>query len=304
MSRRCSRVGRCVAVAAAVAPLGVAACGDDSKSDKAATKPAPTPLAITTSDVASKRFKTVAPKSIKGGLVKLTLTNASKKDEHAAQLLSVKGAHTSKELLKLFSREDAPIPDWVGLAGGTGTIGPGQTVSATLNLPAGKYVMFDFGGGDGPSASSRGAFAEFEVTAGQNGALPASSATITASTDEQGEPENSFEVSGGLKVGKNQVRLVTKGEQPHHAVLFPILPGKKLADVKQAFMQQGRPSGPPPVDFEGAVNTSTLDGDLEQVTDIQLRKPGKYVMVCFLKDRDGRGKPHLAEGMLKEVDVK
>ena len=97
-------------------------------------------------------------------------------------------------------------------------------MSATLNLPAGKYVMFDFGGGDGPSASSRGAFAEFEVTAGQNGALPASSATITASTDEQGEPESSFEVSGGLKVGKNQVRLVTKGEQPHHAVLFPILP--------------------------------------------------------------------------------
>ena len=69
-------------------------------------------------------------------------------------------------------------------------------------------------------------------------------------------------------------------------------------------MQQGRPSGPPPVDFEGAVNTATLDGDLEQVTDIQLRKPGKYIMVCFLKDRDGRGKPHLAEGMLKEVDVK
>jgi len=39
-----------------------------------------------------------------------------------------------------------------------------------------------------------------------------------------------------------------------------------------------------------------LDGDSEQLSDVVLRKPGKYAVVCFLTDRDGKGKPHLAEG--------
>jgi ABC-type transporter Mla MlaB component len=91
---------------------------------------------------------------------------------------------------------------------------------------------------------------------------------------------------------------VTKGNEPHHAVMFPILPGKTLADVKQAFGSQSS-SGPLPVDFESGANTAVLDGD----SDVVLRKPGKYAVVCFLTDRDGKGKPHLAEGMLKEVEV-
>jgi hypothetical protein len=298
-------VGRCVALAVAVVPLGLAACGDDkSNNDKAATNAGPAQLAITTSDAASKRFKTAAPKTVKGGLVKLTFTNASKKDEHEAQLARVDGAHSAQEVLKILTADRVVIPDWLHAAGGAGSTAPGQTASATLNLAAGKYVMLDNGSGDGPPPSAKGALAEFEVTAGKHGALPASTATITAMTDEQAKPADSFEVSGGLKVGNNQVRFVTKGEQDHHAVLFPILPGKKLADVKKFLSQQGRPSGPPPVDFMNGASTAVFDGDLEAVTDIELRKPGKYALVCFLTDRNGKGKPHFAEGMLKELDVK
>ncbi len=296
------RAGRLVTVVIAAMPLGLAACGDDG--DKAAAAKA-TPLVITTSDASSKRLKTVAPKTIKGGLVKLTFTNASTKDEHEAQLLRIDGAHTIKDVVKLVNAPEIEvIPDWVHLVGGAGGTPPGQTRTATLNLPAGKYVMVDTGQGDPPVPSARGAIAEFEVTAGKDGALPASTATITAVEDEQAKPEHSYEVSGGLKVGKNQVRFVTKGEEPHHAVLFPILPGKKLTDVKKFFSKLGRPSGPPPVDFMSGANTPVLDGDLEQVTDLELRKPGKYAMVCFLKDRDGKGKRHLATGMFKEIDVK
>ena len=42
----------------------------------------------------------------------------------------------------------------------------------------------------------------------------------------------------------------------------------------------------------------------EMVTDLVLRKPGKYAVVCFLTDRDGKGKEHLAEGMIEEVEVR
>lgn len=69
-------------------------------------------------------------------------------------------------------------------------------------------------------------------------------------------------------------------------------------------MTQGRPSGPPPFDFKNGVNTAGPDGGTEEVTDLELRKPGRYALVCFFTDRDGKGKPHFAEGMLKQVDVK
>jgi len=296
-------VGRSVAVALAMLPLSLAACGDDDSSGgKKAAKETPTPLAITTSDAGSKRFMTEAPKSIEGGLVELTFTNAGK-DPHEAQLVRIDGAHTSKEALEVVTAEGpAPVPDWFHLAGGAGSTGPGQTVKATLNLPPGNYAMLDNDGQEGPANSTRGALATFEVAAGKDGALPASTATITAATDEQAKPEQSFEISG-LKLGKNRLRLVNKGDELHHAIMFPILPGNTLADVKKAFTEE-RPSGPPPVDFESGTGTAALDGDTEQVTDLVLRKPGTYAVVCFLTDRDGKGKQHLAEGMIEEVVVK
>jgi len=297
-------VGRGVALALAVAPLSLAACGDDdSKGGKATTtKKAPTPLAITTSDAGSKRFKTDAPTSIQGGLVELTFTNAGK-EGHEAQLVRIDGDHSAQEVLKIVAPERVVIPDWLHAAGGSGSAGPGETKKATLNLAPGKYVMLDDANEDGPSNSTRGALAEFQVTGGKAGALPASTATITAATDEQAKPEDSFEISG-LKAGKNRLRFVTKGDEIHHAVMFSILPGKTIADVKKFFAAAGRPSGRPPVDFESGANTAVLDGDSEQVSDLVLRKPGKYAVVCFLTDRDGKGKPHLAEGMLDEVEVK
>ncbi len=301
--RRRLSVGRGVALALAIVPLSLTACGDDEdkKSAKPAAKAAPTPLAITTSDAGAKRFETVAPKSIEGGLVELTFTNSGK-GTHEAQLLRIEGAHTAQEALKIVTSEDAATPEWIRAAGGAGSTGPGQTTKTTLNLPAGKYMMFDNDGQGGPSNASLGALAEFTVTAGEAGDLPASTATITAATDEDAEPENSFEITG-LKVGMNRLRLVNKGDELHHAIMFPILPGKTIADVKKAFTEEG-PSGPPPVDFANGAGTAVLDGDTEQVSDLVLRKPGKYAVVCFLTDRDGKGKQHLAAGMLEEVEVR
>jgi hypothetical protein len=294
-----------VVMALAVVPLGVAACGDDDSktSDKAPAKAVATALAITTSDATGKRFTTDAPTTIKGGLVELTFTNSGK-GSHEAQLVRVDAGHTAKEAIDVVATEKPGIPAWFHAAGGAGSTAPGETVKTTMNLPAGKYVMVDNDQQDGPPQSTRGALAEFEVTAGDDGALPASTATITAATDESAKPEHSFDVTG-LKVGKNRLRLVDKGEQVHHAIMFPIAQGKTIADVKKFFTTQGQPSGPPPIDFENGAGTAALDGDTEQVTDLVLRKAGTYAVVCFLTDKDGKDpKPHLASGMLTEVEVK
>ncbi|MGI9082429.1 MAG: hypothetical protein ACR2FZ_09135, partial [Thermoleophilaceae bacterium] len=63
-----------------------------------------------------------------------------------------------------------------------------------------------------------------------------------------------------------------------------------------------KPSGPPPLDFEKAAGTTVLDGKRKLTTQLKLTK-GRNALVCFTTDRDGKGKEHHQEGMLKEVEV-
>ena len=175
----------------------------------------------------------------------------------------------------------APIPDWLHVAGGIGATPSGQTVRATLNLAPGKYAVTD-----------RGALAEFEVTEGEDGPLPASTATFVATTG----PKDSLKASA-LRVGNNRLRLVNRGKEMHQPFMVPILPGKTFADVKRFFMAQDFESQTAPVDFERAVTTAMVEGDTEQVVDFEPLGPaGKYVIVCFLADRDGQGGSHFRHG--------
>ena len=61
-------------------------------------------------------------------------------------------------------------------------------------------------------------------------------------------------------------------------------------------------SGPPPIVEEETFSTAVLDTDEEQIIPVDL-KPGKWVMVCFISDREG-GPPHIAKGMIREVEIK
>ena len=63
-------------------------------------------------------------------------------------------------------------------------------------------------------------------------------------------------------------------------------------------------NGPPPSYVDQSVNysTSVLDGGKSETTQLMLPKPGKYIFLCHLTDRDG-GKPHFAEGLITKVNV-
>jgi len=105
----------------------------------------------------------------------------------------------------------------------------------------------------------------------------------------------------GLKAGKNQVRFQNTGKELHHALLFPYNKGATLADVKKFVAAEGE-SGPPPFDGEKGTGTAVIDGGIAQNVELDLRA-GKYVALCFIPDREG-GAPHVAKGMLGEVEVK
>jgi hypothetical protein len=305
---------------ALIVPLGLSACGGDSSEDGAragagaakSSAPEPTTLSITTSDVGEDRFATEAPGSIKGGLVKVVFENAGKMP-HEAQLLRVDEGHTVQEAVEIITSEDDKTPEWIHPAGGVALTPPGQQGTTFINLPAGNYVVISLGAGgpeEAPPPATRGALAEFEVTEGQPGELPQTSASIVAEDDgehgeageseEAGEHEHGFETTG-LKAGRNMVLFDNRSDELHHAVMAPILGDTTLEEVGEALASEEPPSGPPPVDFENIVITSVLDGKTKEVTELELRA-GRYALLCFISDREG-GKPHFAEGMLEEVMV-
>lgn len=297
-------------------PLGLAACGGDSSEDgggsaaEQSAAPEPTTLSITTSDVGEDRFATKAPGSIKGGLVKVVFKNAGKMP-HEAQLIRLEQGRTAQEAVEVI--DSGKTPEWLRGAGGVGVTAPGQQGTTMINLPAGDYAVIDTGqgGGEALTPATRGALAEFEVTPGEPGELPQTSASIVAEDDgehgeagkgeDAGEHEHGFETTG-LKAGRNMVLFDNRSDEIHHAVMAPIIGDTTLEEVGEALASEEPPSGPPPVDFENAVVTSVLDGKTKEVTELELRA-GRYALLCFLSDREGGGKPHFAEGMLEEVMV-
>jgi uncharacterized cupredoxin-like copper-binding protein len=297
--RRCYAVT--VPLVLALTALVAAGCGDDDtdKSSKSTDEPSKaTTMSVTTTDIGKKKFKTEAPRSIEGGLVKVDFHNAGKVP-HEASLVRIDGAHTVEEVLKIIATEKTVIPDWLHAEGGVSTTPPGATASATVRLSPGTYAVLDSGEGEGPPPAAFGAQATFKVAGDNGGKIKDTAAKITVK--DKGDDEFEW-VTSGLRAGANEVTFDNPGKEIHVAVAFPIVGKATLADVKKALAQHGKPSGPPPLDFEKGNGTNALDGKRKEVVQLKLAK-GRNALVCFFTDRDGKGKPHFEEGMLKELDV-
>jgi len=277
-----------LAVLCAASAVAVAACGDDNN-DKASS--APKTAAVTATE-AGKRPKLSIAKSIPAGVVTVTLTNTGK-FPHEASLIRIDDGHSTVEAIKAFEdNSDAPIPTWIHGAGGTGPVAPGGSASATQRLVPGSYVLGDSAARDQELKLKAGAVAfKVEGEAG-GGDLPATTAKIEAF-------EYGFKTSG-LKAGKNTIEFSNTGKELHHVIAAPFRPGATLAQVKKAFEKE---NGQPPLDFDNVRGTTVLDGGAKQVTELDFAKPGKYALLCFIQDRAG-GPPHVAKGMVAEVDVR
>lgn len=275
------------------AALAMAACGSDDKksSTSGGAKPAELSLSVTE---AGKGAKFTVPASTKGGLVNVTLANKGKKP-HGAQLIRLTGNHTTAQALKVISG-NKPAPAWVRGEGGPSAVPGGQTGSATVILPAGKYAVVDTGGpGGGPPAS-----ADFTVTAGAGGKVPSAPTTITGA--QAGPGRYKWGVSGTLKPGDNRVTFVSSGKDTLHFIgAFRVTGNPSLAKVEKAMSSSGKP--PKFLDQSSFTETTVLDSGKSEVVSLNLRKPGNYVLFCPLMDRSG-GKPHHEVGMLKKVTVK
>lgn len=276
---------RPAALLAALSLCLLPACGSDDDEAGGGASGEPTAFAVEVTE-SGKSSEVKVPESVEAGLVEVTFDNGGKAP-HSVSLVGVDGDQTAEDVLKVTGEEGAKIPDWIHGAGGVGTVPPGQSGTATVVLEPGTYYAQD---DEGP----QGGITKFEVTGEASDAeLPSTDATIVAS-------EYKF-TTEGLKAGTNRLTFDNAGDELHHAIAAPINEGSNIADVKKFFMSEGRPSGPPPVDFESGVGTAVLDGGAKEVTELEF-KAGRYAFVCFIPDRDG-GPPHFLQGMLQEVKI-
>ncbi len=278
-----------------IAVVAIAGCGDDDDSGSGDSA-APARLAVEVTGQGPGEFRLDAPESVEAGVVEISLETPGDETSHDAQLVRVEGDHSIDEVLEFIAKDGAPTPDWLFAAGGVGQTA--TDASATQQLAPGKYFILDTGqpeGDDVKSYAENGATAALEVTGeATDGELPSTDAKITAT-------EYSF-TADGLKAGKNEVEFDNAGTDLHHVIAFPYAEGADLAAVKKVFMEEGEPSGPPPLDFERIAATAVLEGGTKQVAELDLKR-GKYALVCFVSDRKG-GPPHVAKGMIAEATVR
>jgi hypothetical protein len=290
-------------LAAAALCIVPAACGDDDDSSNGggsahtAETTEATQVTFTTTEPSKGKVAIDGPETIEAGVVELTLDNSGK-SPHDAQILRVEGDRTADEVISntTDSDEGAPIPEWIVDGAGVGTTAPGETNTVTQVLEPGTYFLIDSESAPGSEEqnSRNGGVAKFEVTGEGGGELPETEASITAE-------DYSFE-SEGIKAGNNRLTFENAGEELHHIIAMPLAEGATFAEAEKLFKSNEEPKGPPPVDFENGVSTAVIDGGQSQVVDLEFQK-GKYALVCFITDRKG-GPPHVAMGMISELDVK
>jgi hypothetical protein len=279
ITRSWFRIASCLAVAV-LAAVGVAACGDSGESQS---------LTFTLSGD-GKSAKTSGPSSAEAGLAEITLKN-DRKGDGDLQLIRVEGDRSAEEVAKGLKTAMAgkAFPEWFFAAGGVGTTTAGKSQTVTQVLEPGTYYAFNTEGSQDLSDPA---------------SVPAVKVTGETSDETVGADEtvDAFEYgfeADQLSAGETEIAFDNTGAQPHHLLAAPLTGDNTAEDVEQAFKSE---KGKPPFDEKGFLSTAVLEGGEGQLVTLDL-KPGRYVLFCFITDREG-GQAHALKGMVDEVEVR
>jgi len=252
----------------------------------------PRPHAATPSIVVDSRtFAVTLPASLQAGLAVVSMTGAGQ-PWTGVTLARLKPGVSHAAVVRTLKKADFAHLDTLGVPyGGVGAAG-----SVTVNLRAGKYVVFDTEQ-QGPKSPVQEASRFFTVgpASGPAGAAPTAIATITMD-------DMRFKVPASLPAGRDTIKMVDPDQVEHMAVMAKIAEGKTYKDVL-AYIKSGANNGPGPVDPAtfGGINVMG-PGQTAYLT--QSFSPGEYVVLCFVNDPKKGGMPHVAEGMVNHFMVR
>jgi hypothetical protein len=261
-------------VATAVACGALAACGGDDETQTLTFEG--TDKGIT------------GPTSAETGKAEITFENNGSKTSDM-QLLRVEGKHSPAEVAEALGAagQGQPFPDWFFAGGGAGTTpSDGGTQVVTEVLEPGTYYAVNTGGPPDPKR-----LAKMTVTGEES--------------DEELEADSEVDAvdygftAKDLKAGENEILFSNTGQQPHHILASKAIGDGTAADAEKFFKSDGQ--GKPPLREKGTQDTAVVEGGESQLVTLNL-EPGKYILYCFISDRQG-GPPHALKGMVDEVQV-
>ncbi len=267
-------------------PKHDAASSGDSAAVAAAPVAAPTPAIVT---VHARDFAYDAPDQIAAGMTTFHLVNDGPGLHHLV-LIRLDSAKTAADLQAAI-KNPGPLPGWAVLSGGPNAAEPKGESTATIGLAPGNYVMLCFVDvPNGVPHFAKGMVRPLTVTPATTAGAAAPAADEVVSLSDY-----SFALSQPLTAGQHTIKVETAPGQPHELVLIRLDPGKTAKDLL-AWMPKMQ--GKPPGHVLGGASPSASGSPVYVSIDLV---PGKYVLICFLPDKDG--KPHFMHGMMQTVDI-
>ena len=263
--------------------LGLAAC----------RRPVPAPAGPMVVNIVATDYAFAAPDTIPAGLTTFTMLNQGR-ELHQAVLVGA--ADKTWQELQAAMTAPGPFAPWLKFPGGPGVVAGGDSSNATARLAPGNYFIVCFiAGPDGVMHVMKGMVRRLVVAP--------SAQTASAPADPQADvvvtlSDYAFKVSAPPTAGTHTIRVENAGPQLHELTVEQLAPGKTLADVQRWIAGGGQ--GAPPTRSLGGFEGPDVGG--KGWFTITLA-PGKYLFICYVPDAKD-GKPHVAHGMVQEIDVK
>ena len=232
------------------------------------------------------------PATLPAGPTTFRLVNHGR-EAHHLMLVRLAPGHSAADYVHAL-KPGAPPPSWAAAAGGPNAVDPGGTsLETTVRLDAGRYAaVCVIPGPDGVPHAMKGMYRDLVVT-------PAATAVArtTPPADTVTLYDYGFRTSRAPAAGVERVLVRNAGTQAHELAIARLLPGKTAGDVAKWAEKM---AGPPPAHFVGGVSPLAAHGENELTLALT---PGRYALLCFVPDA-ADGKPHVAHGMMHELEVK
>jgi uncharacterized cupredoxin-like copper-binding protein len=232
------------------------------------------------------------PDTIPAGWTHLRLENQGP-DYHHIQLVKLPAGQSIEDLVAAL--QESPImPSWAEHYGGPNPPEAGAISEAIVRLEPGSYALIcTVPDKEGRSHVQHGMVKGLTVWPSTNGVAVEPEADVTLDMFDFG-----FSLSQPLAAGRQLVRTVNSGEQPHEVFLARLAPGKDVSDFLASFA----PDVPPEAhDWQAAGGISVIEPGDDGYFFVDLA-PGRYLLICFAPDHHS-GAPHFVSGMAEVITV-
>lgn len=242
--------------------------------------------------VVATDYALAMPDTLTAGAVSLRVANHGR-ELHQVMLARLLQGKSASDLVAAM-KAGGPPPAWAIDVGGPNGVDPGHTsLATTLRLLPGHYAAFCIiPSPDGTPHLMKGMIRDLVVKPGAAEASFGGPTDATLTLYDYG-----FRSSRPIDAHTGRVLVRNEGKQVHELELARLAPGKTAHDIA---VWVEKMAGPPPAHFLGGVSPIAPGQENELSLDLA---PGRYALLCFVPDAKD-GKPHIAHGMVHELEVK